>query len=111
MEGPAITRIAKSVLLAVILTGAILLTACGSSDDALGTVHGSVTDVQERSITEIESFSVRDDTGETWIFTTEGPLEPFPAHLRQHMLIGQQVRVIFENQDANLIAVSILDYP
>ena len=111
MEGPAITRIARSVLLAVILTGAILLTACGSSDDALGTVHGSVTDVQERSITEIESFSVRDDTGETWIFTTEGPLEPFPDHLRQHMLIGQQVRVIFENQDASLIAVSILDYP
>ena len=109
MEGPAITS-AGSALLAFMLAGAFFLVACGGGG-SLGTVQGFVTAVQAWSITEIESLSVRDDAGKTWMFTTEGPLEPFPAHLNDHMLNKQQVRVVYEKQEAGFVAVSILDYP
>jgi hypothetical protein len=93
------------------LAGAIFMAACVGGEVARGTVHGKVTDVQTRTFTEIESFSLRDAAGETWLFATEGPLELTPSHLRQHMLSGEEVRVQFERRAGGLIAVSISDYP
>ena len=98
-------------MFAVVLAGAFLLAACGGGDDAPETVHGKLTDVQTRSFTEIESFSLLDDAGETWFFVTEGRLELTPSHLRQHMLSGEEVTVEFERRDGSLVAVGISDYP
>ena len=108
---PTIRGIARGARLAVMLAGAFSLAACGGGEDARETVHGKLTDVQTRSFTEMESFSLRDEAGETWLFATEGPLELTPSHLRQHMLSGEEVRVEFERRAAGLVAVSICDYP
>ena len=110
---PAIRRIARGVPVAFILAGVLFLAACGGGED-VGTVHGNITDIQTKSITEIESFSVLDEAGETWIFVTEGPLDLLgltTSHLRQHMLDVQAVRVVFEREALGLVAVGIYDYP
>ena len=99
------SKVAAYALLAVILA------ACGGGDDARETVHGKLTDVQTRSFTEIESFSMLDEAGEMWLFVTEGPLELTPSHLRQHMLVGEGVSVEYERRAGGLVAVSISDYP
>jgi len=106
----AVSKVATGAILAVFVAVALLLAACGGEEDSLETVHGKVTDVQTRSLTEIESFSLRDEDGETWLFAIEGPLEITPSHLRQHMLDGDAVSVQFERRGASLIAVSVSDY-
>jgi hypothetical protein len=104
-------KVVGYALLAVMLVGFLFLAACGGGDDSPGTVHGKLTDVQTRSFTEIESFSLLDEGGETWLFDTEGPLELTPSHLREHMLVGEEVSVEYERRDGGLVAVSISDYP
>jgi|TARA_B100001971_G_C17808833_1_gene343003 hypothetical protein len=103
---------AKLALFLLLVLGAFpLMMACNGGGDSHDTMHGRVTDVQTRSITEIESLSVVDEAGETWLFATEGPLELTPSHLREHMLGGDEIRVRFKRVDAGLIAVGISDYP
>ena len=92
----AIRKMSGFALIAVMLAVALLLAACGGGEDARETVHGILTDVQTRTFTEIESFSLIDEAGETWLFVTEGQLELTPSHLRQHMLGGDEVRVEYE---------------
>ena len=106
-----IGRIARSYLIAGILAGALFLVACSGGKDAGGTVHGKLTDVQSRTFAEIESFSLRDETGQMWLFSTDGPLEITPSHLRPHMVTGEEVSVQYEHRAGALIAVGISDYP
>lgn len=108
---PTTRSVANYALVAVVLTVALLLAACGGGDDARETVHGQLTDVQTRTFTEIGAFSLRDDAGKTWLFTTDGPLGLTPSHLRQHMLSGEEVTVEYERRARGLVAVSIADYP
>ena len=108
---PAINWAARGALIAVILVGASLLAACGGGEDSPEAVHGKLTDVQTKSFTEIESFSLLDETGETWLFATEGPLEFTPSHLRKHMLIGEKVNVQYKRRAGIFVALSISDYP
>jgi hypothetical protein len=108
---PAISKVAGYALLAAMLAAALLLAACGGNEDDPGTVHGKLTDVQNRTFTEIESFSLTDEAGETWLFVTEGQLEMTPSHLSQHMLSGEAVSVQYERRAEGLVAVGIADYP
>ena len=108
---PTTRNVANYALVAVVLTVSLLLAACSGGDDARETVHGQLTDVQTRTFTEIGAFSLRDDVGKTWLFTTDDPLELTPSHLRQHMLSGEEVTVEYERRSGGLVAVSIADYP
>ena len=101
----------KILLLTLLGVGLLLLTICGVEWDPQETVHGRVTDVQARSITEVDTFSILDAEGETWIFAVEGPLEFSPSHLREHMLTGEGVSVRFRRAGDALIAVGVADYP
>ena len=90
-------------LLAVL---ALLLAACGND---LKTVHGVVTDVQSRSLTEVATFSVQDSTGRLWSFETDGPINFTPSHIREHALMGQPVTVYYRAEGERLLAQRITD--
>ena len=98
-------------LLAFLCAAALILAFCNTREDSPETVHGRITDVQIRSVTEVDSFSLADAAGGTWSFTAEGPLEFTPSHLRGHMLTGEDVSVRFRRAGDVLIAVSVEDYP
>ncbi|MCZ6789147.1 MAG: hypothetical protein O7D33_04290 [Chloroflexi bacterium] len=83
-----------------------LLAACGND---LKTVHGVITDVQSRSLTEVATFSVQDSTGRPWSFETEGPINFTPSHIREHALMGQQVTVYYQAKGERLLAQRITD--
>ncbi len=98
-------------LLAFLCAAVLIFAYCGTGEGSPETVHGRITDVQIRSVTEVDSFSLSDATGETWSFTADGPLEFTPSHLREHMLTGEDVSVRFRRAGDVLIAVSVEDYP
>ena len=98
-------------LLAFLCAAVLIFAFCDTGEDPPETVHGRITDVQIRSVTEVDSFSMADAAGETWSFTAEGPLEFTPSHLREHMLTGEDVSVRFRRAGDVLIAVSVEDYP
>lgn len=106
-----LTHIIKNgAFISLIFALSIPIAACSNNENSLIKIHGLVTDVQARNLTEIEIFSVRDALGKNWIFTTDGPLETTPSHLRQHMMEGDPVEVIFRNGSVVPIAINILDY-
>ena len=98
-------------LIPLLLMGLALLPACGGVGDSLESVNGRVVEVQARSITEIESFSLLDEDGVTWFFTTEGPLELTPSHLREHMLAAEEIGVSFQRVGDGMVARGLSDYP
>ncbi len=98
-------------LLALVIAAVVLFRVCGTGEDSSETVHGRVTSVENRSIIQVDSFSLLDAEGETWSFIAEWPLEFTPSHLREHMLTGEEVRVRFRRVGDVLIAVSVADYP
>ncbi len=98
-------------LLAFLCAAVLIFAFCGTGEDSQETVHGRITDVQIRSVTEVDSFSLSDAGGETWSFTALGPLEFTPSHLREHMLTGEDVSVRFRRAGGVLIAVGVEDYP
>jgi len=107
----ALTHIIKNcIFISLIFVLNIPIAACNNNEDSLTKIHGLVTDVQAKNITEIETFSIRDDLGANWIFTTNGPLEITPSHLKQHMMEGDPVEVIFKKESVVPIAIHILDY-
>ena len=99
------------VLLSLLITAVLFVSVCGSEETRPESVHGRMTDVKARSITEADMFSLLDSEGETWSFVAEGPLEFTPSHLREHMLTGEEVTVRFRRVGEVLIAVGVADYP
>jgi hypothetical protein len=65
--------------------------------------------VTPRSLTEVEALHIRDAGGKVWTFTTEGPVEFTPSHLREHQLLGQPVVVTYVAKGDTLVAVKIED--
>ena len=98
-------------LLALVIAAVVLFRIFGTGEDSSETVHGVVTGVENRSISQVDFFSLLDAEGETWSFIAEWPLEFTPSHLREHMLTGEEVRVRFRRVGEVLIAVSVADYP
>ena len=102
--------------LTLVLMVAITLTfACGgsSASDSVqpaGQVRGVVVEVVGRSITEIETLRIRDDTGNLWTFDAgEGFIGFSPSHLREHQVLGETVLVTYESLDGRFVAVDISD--
>lgn len=89
----------RLIILAVAVAVAVTAVACGSDDSGGSSeVVGVVTEVTG-DLTQVESFVVLDEDGNSHLMTPEngllfygGPL----SHLRDHIVTGQQVRVTFE---------------
>ena len=99
---------------------AVIVTAAGCGGDGKGEteeaalqVRGLVTDVQARSLLELESLQVVDGQNIVWEFRP-GPQgvtgtghDYTPSHLRQHMVQGVPIIVTYRERDGVLTIVSI----
>ena len=96
-------------LLPLLAAIALLASSCGGSG-ALKEVRGLLTDVQARSITEVDILTVEEQgTGKLWTFQAEGDIGFTPSHLRAHMLQGEAVTVHYKERTGRLVAVKVED--
>ena len=99
---------------------AVLMIAADCGDDGRGAtqdqtlqVRGVVTEVQARSLLELEQLRVTDERNTVWDFRP-GPEvvagsghDYTPSHLRQHMVQGIPIIVTYMEKDGVLTIVSI----
>jgi hypothetical protein len=73
-------------------------------------VTGVITDVEAKSLTEVESFTLRAD-GETYeiLLDPNVDLGFAPSHLKEHSLTGDPVIVELNERDGKLYALSVVD--
>ena len=95
-----------------LMTMTVLTIGCGS---ATRSAAGIVVAVDQASLTDIRSFTLRTEAGETLTFRI-GALDmssgAFPAnHLREHMATAAPVAVAFTDADGELVAVRLVDAP
>lgn len=74
-----------------------------------GVVRGVVVEAIDRNLAEIETLRVRDEEGREWTFTTDGALEKNGAHLRLHQVLGETIKVTYEEREGRLIAIALRD--
>ncbi len=84
----------------------LFLLSCG---DRLSEVEGLVIDVEERSVVEVERFTIEDEEGRVFTFTTEGFIGFTTSHFREHMMLADPVRVRYKKDGDTLIAAFIED--
>ena len=106
-------RVPAGVAAALVLVLA-LLSGCGGATEATpvsgGLVQGMVVAVEGRTITEVESMSIRDEAGKVWHFAAAaGFVGLTPSHLREHQLLGHSVSVTYVVEDDSLVAVELTD--
>ena len=99
---------------AALVLALALLSGCGGQTEATPEsglqVKGLVAAVEGRSITELESLEIRDETGKNWTFTAGAGFVGFtPSHLREHQLQGHPVTVTYAAEGDTLVAVNITD--
>ncbi|MDQ4142125.1 MAG: hypothetical protein M3198_00010 [Actinomycetota bacterium] len=91
---------------------ALALGACSKEEEGStpSEITGVVTQVESSGLTEVESFTVRDDDTTYDIrIDPETDLGFPPAHLNEHRVSGQPVTVEVEDRGGDLYAVSIED--
>lgn len=94
-------------MLAVVLVG-----ACGG--DGERSAAGVIIDVQATSLTQIDSFTLRDNEGRVLVFriapdVTDDPQEGFlPSHLRSHAVLAEQVVVFYREEQGELLALRLV---
>ena len=99
---------------------AVLMIAADCGDDGRGAtqdqtlqVRGVVTEVQARSLLELEQLRVTDERNTVWEFrlgpegVTGSGHDYTPSHLRQHMVQGIPIIVTYMEKDGVLTIVSI----
>ena len=96
-------------IIPMLLLLALALAVSCNGGDAAKFVRGHGIDVEARSITEVESLVIEDGSGEQWIFETEGNVGITPSHIQEHMLLGQELTVYYEEQDGRLVAIAVTD--
>ncbi|MCE2463856.1 MAG: hypothetical protein J4F46_08105 [Dehalococcoidia bacterium] len=94
----------RITLLAVALL--LVLGACGGG---VKKVQGLVVDVQSSSITDLDSVTVRDDSGRLWAFKAGSSVSFSPSHLREHQAFAWPVIVFYEETPEGLLAYNITD--
>lgn len=90
----------------------VLAVGCGP---ATKSAAGIVVSVDQDSLTDIQSFALRTDTGETLTFRV-GDIDissgGFPAnHLREHMATSIAVAVAYTEVSGERVAVRLVDAP
>ena len=84
----------------------LFLLSCG---ERLSEVEGLVTSVEARSVVEVERFTIEDEEGRVFTFTTEGFIGFTTSHFREHMMLAEPVRVRYKKDGDTLIAAFIED--
>jgi len=110
--------IASRLVLLVAVAGIALVVAAvvtGALGPGDRTETGWVTDVDDRSLTEVTGFTLRTADGRTVDFKV-GRLAidatSFPAgHLREHRLLNQPVVVTYREEGGGRVAVRLQDAP
>lgn len=103
-----------NMLLAVVALAALACTS-SSVDDAAGvgreSVQGFIRVVEAQSLLELKSLDLTDEGGNTWHFDAKGKtFASFtPSHLKEHMLQGLLVTVVFHREGEMLVVDEITD--
>jgi hypothetical protein len=104
-------RLPLLVLAALALLG---LAACGGGDGERSAT-GVILSVDAPSLTQLDSFTLRTNGGDTLEFriapgATQDPVTGFvPGHLRSHATLGDQVEVFYREEDGVLLAGRLED--
>ena len=91
---------------------AVFAVGCGPATQSAA---GIVVAVDQVSLTDVRSFTLRTETGDTLTFRV-GALDlssgAFPAnHLREHMATASAVAVAYTEADGERIAIRLVDAP
>ena len=104
------------LLVATVAVGIAVAAAwLGASGTARLTATGLVAAIDDRSLTEVDAFTLRTADGRELVFRV-GRLEldagAFPAgHLREHLALGQPVTVRYREEAGALVAYRLEDAP
>ena len=81
------------------------------SEEAHPSFTGTVTNVESRSLLEFESITIASESGVVLDFHAGGRrFEEFtPAHVREHMVLGDPVEVTYRESGDTLLIVSLRD--
>ena len=98
------------------LLGLVLaLAACGGNGEHKA--NGVIIDVQATSLTELASFTLRTNDGDTLVFyvapdAAADPVEGFfPSHMRTHAVAAEQVTVTYREEQGDLLALRLEHAP
>jgi hypothetical protein len=80
-----------------------------AQDAGRAELRGLVVGVEAASFTQIGSFTLRTDDGQLVDLIVEGDVGMTPSHLREHMALGDPVRVTARRSDDLRIATRIED--
>ena len=90
-----------------VFAAALTLLACGSESLE---VRGTILEVDSASIVDLRSLDVQDGSGAKWHFEARRRFVEFtPSHLRQHMVQGLSVTVLYHVEDDTLVIDDITD--
>ena len=102
----------RLVALGALFAAALAAAGCndGNGDAEAGSVRGVVVQVEARSLTELGFLDVREDSGFVWRFQPGSSYRGFtPSHLREHMVQGLGVTVVYHSEDGVLLIDDITD--
>lgn len=96
--------------LLVALLFPLALASCGGEGDDPSVITGHVVKVNSQGLTEVDSFVVS-TTGRRYriAIDEDTDLDFPPAHLNEHRITGEPVRVEVDEKGDELVAVSIED--
>lgn len=104
-------------VLMALATGSAAACASPPADGGEGetmTFIGHITDVRARSLIELESLRVTGADGASLRFHADegrGFADFGPSHAREHMLMGDPVKVTYIEEDGRLLIVDLADAP
>jgi len=95
----------------------LVLTSCAAptATAQTQTAQGVLLDVVSSSLQKVDSFTLRTDDGRelTFVpapnFNADATHAMTPGHMRQHMALADPVRVTYQEQNGQLIALSAVD--
>jgi hypothetical protein len=97
----------------ILLTAVVVLTVavgCGACGGGERTVRGVVVEVEARSISEVAYLTIEEQgSGKVWTFQADGFVGFTPSHIREHMMQGQAVTVLYQERDGVFFAVLVTD--
>ncbi len=88
----------------------LLAFACGGGERS---IEGIIISVDAASLTQVETFTVRDNDNNIIVFriapdATQDPQEGFfPSHLREHAVAVGQVKVFYRVEDGEYFALKL----
>ena len=99
----------------VLITLVALACGGGGASRVERSAVGVVLEVEASSITQIDSFTLRTNDGQTLVFRVAPDARPDPeegfvaSHLRSHAALAEQVEVFYREEDGELLALRLVD--